>query len=78
MYMATKLGRLVTCHEGLPPIKSHEPLITGSREITSQTKKISTTGAPMVTKLGRMLTCFNELLPLKSQDFSIAWHCKIT
>ena len=40
MYMATKLGRLVTCHEGLPPIKSHEPLITGSREITSQTKKI--------------------------------------
>ena len=40
MCMATKLGRLVTCHEGLPPIKSHEPLITGSREITSQTKKI--------------------------------------
>ena len=40
MYRATKLGRLVTCHEGLPPIKLHEPLITGSSEITSQTKKI--------------------------------------
>ena len=27
MPMATKLGMVVTYHEGLPPIKSHYPLI---------------------------------------------------
>ena len=34
MSMATKLYRVVTYHEGLPSIKSHNPLITWSYEIT--------------------------------------------
>ena len=31
--MATKLGRVVTCNEELPLIKSHDPSITWSREV---------------------------------------------
>ena len=34
MTMATKLDRVVTCHEGLPPVKPHDHLITWYREIT--------------------------------------------
>ena len=33
MPMATKLGRVVTCNEELPLIKSHDPSITWSREV---------------------------------------------
>ena len=40
MHMAIKLGRGVTYHEGVPPIKSHDPLITWSCKITRQTKPI--------------------------------------
>ena len=38
----TKLGRVMTYHEGLPPIKSHEPLITWPSEIPRQTETIVT------------------------------------
>ena len=34
MPMATKLGRVVAYHEELPPVKSHDFLITWSCEIT--------------------------------------------
>ena len=34
MSMATKVGRVVTYHEGLPPTKSHDPLIKWPCEIT--------------------------------------------
>ena len=37
----TKLGRVVTYHEGLPPIKSHEPLITWLSGITRQLHEIT-------------------------------------
>ena len=37
--MATKLGRMVA-DDGLLPIKSHDALITGSCEITTQAKTI--------------------------------------
>ena len=33
MPMITKIGRMVTCHKGLPPIKSHNTLITWSCDI---------------------------------------------
>ena len=36
--MVTKLGKVVAYHEGPPSIKSYDPLITWSLEITSQTK----------------------------------------
>ena len=42
MPMATKVGRVVTYHEGLPPIKSHDRLITWSCKITGQTKFVIT------------------------------------
>ena len=42
MPMATKLGSLVTFHEGLPPIKSHDFLITWSCRITRHTELIIT------------------------------------
>ena len=34
MSMATKLGRVVTFNEELPTIKSHDPSITRSGEVT--------------------------------------------
>ena len=37
----TKLGRVMTYHEGLPPIKSHEPLITWLSGITRQIHEIT-------------------------------------
>ena len=37
----TKLGRVMTYHEGLPPIKSHEPLITWLSGITRQLHEIT-------------------------------------
>ena len=40
MPMATKLSMVITYHKGLPPIKSHDPLIMWSCEITWQTKNI--------------------------------------
>ena len=39
MSMATKLGRVMTNLEGLPPLKLHDPLMTWSRKITWQIKK---------------------------------------
>ena len=39
--MVTKLGRMLTDHKGLQPIKSHDPLITWSCEITWQIEIIS-------------------------------------
>ena len=41
MPMATKLGRVVTYHEVLPPIKSCNPLTAWSCKITWQTKTIT-------------------------------------
>ena len=42
MPMPTKLGRVVTYNEELPPIKSHDPLNTWPYKITWQTKFIIT------------------------------------
>ena len=79
MPMATKFGRVVTCHEGLPPIKPHDPLITWSFEITSQTKTVvSTTRVPVATKLGSKVTYLDGLLSIKSYDPLIMWSCEVT
>ena len=82
MPIATKLGRVVTYHEGLPPIKSHDPLITWSCKITWQTKFIITPlpKVAMTRKLGRMvtLTYLEGLLTIKSHNALITWSCKFT
>ena len=41
----TNLDSVMTYHEGLPPIKPHDPFITWSSEITSQ-PKINITSLP--------------------------------
>ena len=48
---ATKLGKVVTYHEGLPSIKSHNPFITKSCEVVLQTKSISTTTMHIAIKV---------------------------
>ena len=57
MSMATKLGPVVTFHDGLQPIKSYDPLITWSFKITCQDNYISTTRVSMATKLDKIVTC---------------------
>ena len=80
MSMVTKLDRVMTYHEELPSIKSHDPLVTWSCRNTWQTKwiYISTNRVPTATKLGRMVTYFDGLLPIKSNDPLITLFCKIT
>ena len=80
MSMATKLGRVVvTYDEGLPPIKSHAPLVMWSYEITGQTKTIiSTTTVPVATKCGWVVTYLEGLQIIKSFSVLIKWSCKVT
>ena len=40
MPRATKIGRVVTCHEVVPPLKSHDPLIVWSCKITDDLKPL--------------------------------------
>ena len=73
MPMATKLVRGLTYHQGIPTIKSHDPLASWSCKITWQTKNIS-----LAAKLGRMVTYLKLLLPVKSHDHKITWSYEIT
>ena len=76
MPMTTKFGRVLTYHEGLPSIKSHDPLIMWFCEITQQT--ISITTMPMATELGWVVNSLEGLLTIKSKKSSIKWSCEIT
>ena len=57
MPIATKHGRAVNYHDGLTPIKSHDPLITWFWEITQKIFKyyVFTTKVTVATKLFRMM-----------------------
>ena len=68
MSMTTKLDRLKTCLERVPPKMSHEPLITWSCEIMRQIKNISTTTIPMANNINRVITYNDELPPIKPRD----------
>ena len=59
MIMATKLEKVVTYHEGPPPVKSHGPLIMWSCKM----KHNYPTKASMTIKCNRMVTYFVGLLP---------------
>ena len=76
--VATKLGRMVTYHDGPPPIESSDHLIMWPCKITWQTKNISTTTVPMATKLGREVIYLKGLLPINSHGSWVTWSCKIT
>ena len=57
MPLATKHDKLVTYHEGLPPIKSHEPLITWCGKLRNKLNNDnSTTRVTVAPKLCRMVT----------------------
>ena len=78
MPMATKIGRMVTYHKGLPLIKLNEPSITRSCRIRWQTNDISPQQVPMTIKLGRMVSYLVSLLPINLLDPLVTWSCKIT
>ena len=60
--MAMTFGGMVTYHEGLLTIKSHNVLIMWSCKVMWQTKIIiSSTRVTMTTKLDRMVTYFETL-----------------
>ena len=60
--MAVTFGGMVTYHEGLLTIKSHNVLIIWSCKVMWQTKIIiSSTRVTMTTKLDRMVTYFETL-----------------
>ena len=68
--MVTKVGKLVTGHEGLPFMLLH-PLVTWCCQITWQTNTyISTTGISMTTKLGRVVAYFGSFLLC---EYIITW-----
>ena len=64
MLVATKLGRVVTYHEGLPSIKSRG---IWQDQVTKKHYN-STTRVVMPTKLCSVVTCLDESLPIKSHD----------
>ena len=77
MLMATKLGRVVTYHEGLPSTKLHDPLVTQSCKIIWQTKIFI---SPLLQCLGTMpnLAGWWKLLLIKSHYPSFMWSCGIS
>ena len=73
--MATKLGKMVTYHEDLSLIHSHNILITWSHEITWQTKPIIfqlTQCLPTPNLVGRWLTVRGSQ-SLKPHDPLLTW-----
>ena len=64
MLVATKLGRVVTYHEGLPSIKSRGML----QDQVTKKHYNSTTRVVMSTKLCSVVNCLDEFLPIKSHD----------
>ena len=73
MSIPTQLIRVLTYHEGLPPVKTHNPLITWSCKITWQAKNILLSQCPWLTKLGRVLTHHEGLSLIKSHDPLSTW-----
>ena len=80
MSIATKLDGAVTYREGLPPIKSQEPSIRWSCEITWQTKTIISSLQQCLwpTNMVETETYFEGFLPIKSYDLLITWYSEIT
>ena len=79
MSMATKLGWVLTYLEGVSLIKSHDPLITWSCEISWRTKThyMSTTTMSMATKLDRVVTYCQAGPPTKSEGCLVIRSCEI-
>ena len=80
--MTPKLGKMVTYHMVLPPIKSCDPSVIWSFENTWQIKNISIPTVCMATKLGRMVSYLHGLLSTKSHypwsHIFARWHWSMT
>ena len=82
MPMTTKLGRVVTYHEGFPSIKSHDPLVVWSCKITWQTK-FMLTPPPEQLWTPKLAGCRSQVTltscyPIKSHNPLNTWSCDIT
>ena len=75
---STNFGRLVTYLDGLLPIKSHDPLITWSPEITWKTKTIISPMLRCLRAMGKVMTYHKGLSQVKPYDPFIMWSCEIT
>ena len=75
--MVIRLGRAVNYHKGLRLIKTQDPLIRRSSEITWKTKT-NIFPLPMATKLGRLVTYLKRLLRIKFHGSWITWFCEST
>ena len=70
--------RMVTYLDGILPIKSHDPLITWSPEITWKTKAITSPMLPCLRPLGKVMTYHKGLSQVKPYNPFIMWSCEIT
>ena len=68
MPIATKLGRVFTDNEEFPLVKSHDPLITWSCEVTWQIKDISPTIRSLAIKIGKVVTYYEGLPSRRSNN----------
>ena len=79
MPIATKLGRVATYCEGLPPIKSYGTLTTWV--FLRSCDKLKALDLhyhnSVATKLGRMVTFLEGLVQIKSHYPLITWLCEI-
>ena len=77
--MATKLGRIVAYHEGLPNHKVTQRPGHVVFKLTWQTKMLySHNQSAYGYKLGRIMTYLDEFLPIKSYQSLIKKSYKIT
>ena len=60
MLVATKLGRVVTYHEGLPPIESQDPLITWPYETRDKLKLYLPYQPATLLKVILLYGCFSN------------------
>ena len=67
--MATKLSRIMTSHDGLTPIMSHNPLIAWSREIRGSLTGVGSASKRLIPSLIVFFCCFVILFLLLVSDF---------
>ena len=78
--MATKLGRVVNFHEGVPIYKVARPFdyMVLWNHVTNYNHYITTITVPIATKLARMMPYLDGLQAITSHDPLITWYLEIT
>ena len=78
MPMATKLGRVVTCHEGLTSMKSMTLRSRSPARLRDKLKTYFHCRSVYYHQTWRELSYLDGLLPIKSPDPFITKSCEIT